>query len=51
MQAEKSIAQHTDMSSIVWILIGNGKLANHQISKLVAIGVHVKTEFVTWELK
>jgi len=36
MRAEKGIARHIDVSSIVWTLINNGKSAN-QIVRLAAI--------------
>ena len=32
-RAEKGIARHIDVSSVVWILIDNGKLANQIVVK------------------
>jgi len=37
-QAEKGIAWHIDMSSVIWTLIDNNKLAN-QVARLVAVVV------------
>ena len=42
-QAEKGIARHIDKSSVLWILIDNGKLAN-QIARLVGIALKKKQE-------
>ena len=39
-ELEKGIAWHIDVSSVVWTLVDNGKLAN-QIARLIAIVVKV----------
>ena len=49
LRAEKGTVWHIDVSSIVWTLICNGKLAN-QIVRLVAIVVknYFDTKFLTF---
>ena len=47
MQAEKGIAWHIDVSSIVWSPIDHSKLAS-QIARLVAIVVKLNIDWTVW---
>ena len=49
-RAEKGLAPHIDASSVVWILIDNGKLAN-QIARLAAIVVKYSVPTVYFAVK